>query len=328
MKKYKIVDDSGVDYAFLSGFGEVQSWLGEVVEGVDEPVNGCLTVKQPFGPGTWTADVSCFEVVLPLTKFPKLAAAQDFVDHLRKRLGYGTTPTGGQLAALADCLDEAEVEVGRLVHPPLSPTSSTPCDPADLTPDQFAELHSLEVDFLHLVDSMGSQAAIKFAAEKHFGVFDPVVSRPRWRVFPNMEREPVFAVNPFDQSPADACVFYHMVDGVDHVHVGWSDVRFSLGCFGPRNDDTVKAAGLFLECLRGTVPGKPGAPVVTDRDALSKRLHGLELPLMTISLRAITRIGRSCWFLRCLRNIRRKCLRLLHLGLRKFGNMGDSCGYS
>jgi hypothetical protein len=63
-------------------------------------------------------------------------------------------------------------------------------------------------------------------------------------------------------------------------------------------------------------------------DALSKRLHGLELPLMTISLRTITRIGRSCWFLRRLRNIRRKCLRLLHLGLRKFGNMGDSCGYS
>ena len=63
-------------------------------------------------------------------------------------------------------------------------------------------------------------------------------------------------------------------------------------------------------------------------DALSKRFHGLELPLMTISLRTITRIGRSCWFLRRLRNIRRKCLRLLHLGLRKFGNMGDSCGYS
>jgi len=126
---------------------------------------------------------------------------------------------------------------------------------------------------LHLVDSMGSQAAIKFAAEKHFGVFDPVVSRPRWRVFPNMEREPVFAVNPFDQSPADACVFYHMVDGVDHVHVGWSDVRFSLGCFGPRNDDTVKAAGLFLECLRGTVPGKPGAPVVTDREGTAEEVR-------------------------------------------------------
>lgn len=64
MKKYKIVDDSGLDYNFLHGFGEEKSWLGEIVNGADEPVNGSLTVEQPFGPGTWTASAECFEEVV------------------------------------------------------------------------------------------------------------------------------------------------------------------------------------------------------------------------------------------------------------------------
>lgn len=34
MKKYKIIDDSGVDYNFLAGFGHpTTSWVGQIVKG-------------------------------------------------------------------------------------------------------------------------------------------------------------------------------------------------------------------------------------------------------------------------------------------------------
>lgn len=182
MKKYKIVDDSGVDYNFLRIHRE-DRWLGEIVEGSDEPLNGCITVKQPSGDGTWTAPVECFEEVKPEPcvtgpdeYLSKLDVAQDFVDHLRKRLGYGTTVTGGQLETLANVLDEAEVWV-RSLWRKFNP----------LTAEEFAELHSLEQDYLNLVDPMGNQAENLFSAEKHFGVFDPDCSRPRWVVLPHLE---------------------------------------------------------------------------------------------------------------------------------------------
>lgn len=63
MKYYTIVDDSGVDYDFIRE--EPGSWLGKVVVGADEPCDGCLTVQQPSGKGTWTADVSRFELFIP-----------------------------------------------------------------------------------------------------------------------------------------------------------------------------------------------------------------------------------------------------------------------
>ena len=246
-KRYKIVDDSGVDYNFLRVHRE-DRWLGEIVEGSDKSVNGCLTVNQPSGDGTWTAPVACFEEVKPepcITgpdeHLSKLDAARDFVDHLRKRLGYGTIVTSSQLETLANCLDETEVQV-RSLWRKYNPLTSV----------EFAELHSLEMGFMHLVDPMGNQAENLFSAEKHFGVFDPDCSRPRWIVVPHVEpveREPVMAKDPFAQSPADACVFFHKVGDVDHVYAGWSDARLALGYFGERCEATENAAWLFLRAL-------------------------------------------------------------------------------
>lgn len=65
MATWKLIDDSGVDYAFIRAFrpwiadGE---WLGAVVHGADEPNEiGLLTVEHPGGIGTFTAPVERFE---------------------------------------------------------------------------------------------------------------------------------------------------------------------------------------------------------------------------------------------------------------------------
>jgi len=65
--KYRIVDDSGVDYDFLSGFGiPYQSWKGEIVEGGPCPslYAGAVVVEKPFGiTGFYIASSECFEEV-------------------------------------------------------------------------------------------------------------------------------------------------------------------------------------------------------------------------------------------------------------------------
>ena len=54
-----IINDSGVDYAFLQND---KCWLGEVVEGdTSTHIEGCITIQKPFGlNGTYTADASHF----------------------------------------------------------------------------------------------------------------------------------------------------------------------------------------------------------------------------------------------------------------------------
>ena len=63
MKQYKIINDSGVPYNFLAGFGySKKSWLGEVVKGGEINHYGCITVEKPFGiSGTYTVDASHLE---------------------------------------------------------------------------------------------------------------------------------------------------------------------------------------------------------------------------------------------------------------------------
>ena len=66
MKKYKIINDSGVDYKFLAGFGHPKtSWVGQIVKGNwSSWAGGTLTVEKPFGiSGTYTADASHFEEI-------------------------------------------------------------------------------------------------------------------------------------------------------------------------------------------------------------------------------------------------------------------------
>jgi len=67
MRKYKIIDDSGVDYNFIAGFGyEKKSWLGQIVQGGPNPAlyTDAITVEKPFGiGGTYTADKKCFEEI-------------------------------------------------------------------------------------------------------------------------------------------------------------------------------------------------------------------------------------------------------------------------
>ena len=62
-KTYKIIDDSGVDYAFL---GDRRPWTGQVVEGFPTPsfYPGAVTVRKPFGlTGTYTASAAAFEEI-------------------------------------------------------------------------------------------------------------------------------------------------------------------------------------------------------------------------------------------------------------------------
>ncbi len=60
--KYRIVNDSGVDYAFL---GDRQSWLGRTVVGwpsSSDRLPGQVTVEKPYGQaGTYTAPAEHFE---------------------------------------------------------------------------------------------------------------------------------------------------------------------------------------------------------------------------------------------------------------------------
>ena len=56
---FELVDDSGVDYAFLSGFGMLESWKGKIMPG-HRNKDGTITWEQPGGCGTYTADESRF----------------------------------------------------------------------------------------------------------------------------------------------------------------------------------------------------------------------------------------------------------------------------
>ena len=68
MKTYKIINDSGVDYNFLAGFGHPKtSWVGQIVKGGERSSwgGGTITVEKPFGiSGTYTADESHFEEII------------------------------------------------------------------------------------------------------------------------------------------------------------------------------------------------------------------------------------------------------------------------
>jgi hypothetical protein len=59
---FELIDESGVDYAFLSGFGYKESWKGKVCSGHRND-NGTITWQQPCGCGTYTADESHFKEI-------------------------------------------------------------------------------------------------------------------------------------------------------------------------------------------------------------------------------------------------------------------------
>lgn len=65
MKTYKIIDDSGVDYNFLAGFGYPKTpWIGQIVQGNESFIMDCIIVNKPFGiSGTYTADKSHFQEI-------------------------------------------------------------------------------------------------------------------------------------------------------------------------------------------------------------------------------------------------------------------------
>ncbi len=66
-KHYKIIDDSGIDYKFIAGFGIHSCWQDKIVEGSESPrylgnsTFRTITVRLP-GQGFYTADASCFEL--------------------------------------------------------------------------------------------------------------------------------------------------------------------------------------------------------------------------------------------------------------------------
>lgn len=67
MNKYRIIDDSGVDYNFLGKKAKAKgSWVGQIVKGAPNPslYPNCVTVEKPFGlGGTYSADACRFELV-------------------------------------------------------------------------------------------------------------------------------------------------------------------------------------------------------------------------------------------------------------------------
>ena len=62
MTQYKLIDDSGVDYSFLSAFSYARSWKDQILRGKVSPhLEGHITVEKPFNiPGTFTAPRECF----------------------------------------------------------------------------------------------------------------------------------------------------------------------------------------------------------------------------------------------------------------------------
>ncbi len=65
MKTYQILNDDGVDKAFL---GDSRSWIGEIVKGNPNPAlyPDAITVEKPFGlPGTYTASSKNFKEMTP-----------------------------------------------------------------------------------------------------------------------------------------------------------------------------------------------------------------------------------------------------------------------
>lgn len=65
MKTYRIINESGIDYNFIAGFGHPKtSWIGQIVKGGNVNHYGFITVEKPFGiAGTYTADASHFEEI-------------------------------------------------------------------------------------------------------------------------------------------------------------------------------------------------------------------------------------------------------------------------
>jgi hypothetical protein len=73
LKHYKIIDESGVDFNFLSAFGvSRRSWVGQVVSGnvADYLYPGAIVVNKPFGiSGVWITDSGLQETDEPLTQW-------------------------------------------------------------------------------------------------------------------------------------------------------------------------------------------------------------------------------------------------------------------
>ena len=67
MKTYEIIDDSGVDYAFLGEDKYVRPWVGQIVKGspVYEKPYRHIVVEKPYGlTGTYTADPEVFREIV------------------------------------------------------------------------------------------------------------------------------------------------------------------------------------------------------------------------------------------------------------------------
>lgn len=67
MNKYRIINDSGVDYNFLGKEAKAKgSWVGQIVIGGPNPslYPDCITVEKPFGLlGTYSASSENFELI-------------------------------------------------------------------------------------------------------------------------------------------------------------------------------------------------------------------------------------------------------------------------
>ena len=65
MKYYEILDDSGVDYAFMGEDRNKRPWLGQIVKGwASKSPYDCISVEKPYGiAGTYTASPSAFREV-------------------------------------------------------------------------------------------------------------------------------------------------------------------------------------------------------------------------------------------------------------------------
>ena len=67
MKNYEIIDDSGVDYAFIGEDRNRRPWVGQIVKGsdvCDRPYR-CITIEKPYGLiGTYTAPPEAFREIL------------------------------------------------------------------------------------------------------------------------------------------------------------------------------------------------------------------------------------------------------------------------
>jgi hypothetical protein len=64
MKKYRIINDAGVDYGMV---GDSRSWIGQIVSGGPSPsfYPDAISVEKPFGLiGSYTASACNFEEIV------------------------------------------------------------------------------------------------------------------------------------------------------------------------------------------------------------------------------------------------------------------------